>query len=425
MHFIDNRAIIVVEHWFLQILKTFTRSLDESDWSRLDFYGPKIQFLGSEFFSDPTPEWFLRSVEQRVDQDALAILAAYRPVHSLLPNLRKVKFGSAFEVVDLTLLPAFIGSPSLTHVVFAINAMRGCHADIPQFLRALARTSPNIEVLKLESPNEELPNQDPLGIDRLLSELKNLRILHIGYTAWTPSPEIIRHLATINTLSFLARCRFAEFSQIESLTTQENQFPDLRRFHFETQAAPISIAILNNMARPFEELLISVLKSEILESYASILGITNALARHRCLSSLTKLDLSVRCQISGNERLCTLIRPLFSLRSLKNVSLAFRPLNELDDAWFVDASTSWPHLECLSLNDLVYPRNPDEHPNVTLAGILPLVRSCPHLRYLRLSLKLQPFPSSLASGISNSRFRSMAFIASPVTFPEKVSRCLT
>ncbi|GLB45698.1 hypothetical protein LshimejAT787_2600310 [Lyophyllum shimeji] len=102
------------------------------------------------------------------------------------------------------------------------------------------------------------------------------------------------------------------------------------------------------------------------------------LFRHdRCTSSLAKLvlrtePLPAACEDTGTAppaeggNVSMIFTPLFSLRALRFLYIQLPYASKLDNDWFAGAATSWPHREPLRINST-------GTPNVTLAGLVPLI----------------------------------------------------
>jgi hypothetical protein len=61
---------------------------------------------------------------------------------------------------------------------------------------------------------------------------------------------------------------------------------------------------------------------------------------------------------------------------------------------------------------------------MTLAGLLPLIKTCPQLRHICLSLNATQIHQSLLLGVSNPIVEELWLCASPIFIPEKVFRSL-
>jgi len=88
---------------------------------------------------------------------------------------------------------------------------------------------------------------------------------------------------------------------------------------------------------------------------------------------------------------------------------------DLVDEWFADAAIAWPCLESIKLNNGILPE-------VTLAGLIPLLKHCPKLP---ISIFARAFdPELLQPGICSTKITWLPLGTSPISGPVGVFRCL-
>ncbi|OJA18732.1 hypothetical protein AZE42_11126 [Rhizopogon vesiculosus] len=77
----------------------------------------------------------------------------------------------------------------------------------------------------------------------------------------------------------------------------------------------------------------------------------------------------------------SMIRQLFCFTQLRYLRLSVHQPIHLDNAIFLEAMSSWPHIESLEIQD-PYPCTP----TLTFLGLFPALRICPHLHTLQVSV---------------------------------------
>lgn len=117
------------------------------------------------------------------------------------------------------------------------------------------------------------------------------------------------------------------------------------------------------------------------------------------------------------------IRPLLSFRGLQYVDLFVVPV--MDDHALGEMASAWPQLKRLMLGGL----RSDTVPKITLSGLIPLVKHCPKLESLSISLDARNPPFSQdqtpGSGVSNPILHSAHFFRSPIDQCYKVAAFLS
>ncbi|OAX35892.1 hypothetical protein K503DRAFT_722293 [Rhizopogon vinicolor AM-OR11-026] len=110
----------------------------------------------------------------------------------------------------------------------------------------------------------------------------------------------------------------------------------------------------------------------------------HALSRFKAYRTLERITVSFHgpptvLEHSGNPLL--MIRQFFCFTQLRYLRLAVHRPTHLDDALFLEAMSSWPHIESLELQD-PYPCTP----TLTFRGLFAALRLCPHLHTLQVSV---------------------------------------
>ncbi|KAG5342357.1 hypothetical protein C0989_002830 [Termitomyces sp. Mn162] len=97
---------------------------------------------------------------------------------------------------------------------------------------------------------------------------------------------------------------------------------------------------------------------------------------------------------------------------------------ELDNAFIADAAKAWPRLENLTLLPSPLPEA-STRLKMTLSGLIPLIRHCPDLNFLQVSIVADPFePSLLLPKMFNMNITSLHFTHAHIDKPLAVFRCL-
>ncbi|GLB45631.1 hypothetical protein LshimejAT787_2500230 [Lyophyllum shimeji] len=389
---------------------TFVRDLQEADWSRFDYYAPKIRrLLGTMFTSGPVYP----------DETVFHSLRSYRPSHPLLPNLATlhihITHPKNFKRMPLTLL-----SPTITTLdIFVLDPPP---YEVPAFLSDAARTCPNLRDFRFRGPNSDVI--DTLALDEALAALvgttHSIEVFDIDSSVPTTCKVIwqlgnfsARHCETISLPSGLS------VSEIQRLfSVGQSRFLKLRRFAFEAQDLAMAADVIAALQCPLYFLDTCVGIQE-LQPHSALARFTASFERHRCVSSLTTLWISGPPEIDGpRDSIRSAFRSLFWLAALESLYLHHSCTSELDDDWFSGAAAAWPRLREL----VIYHRDP---PKVTLAGLIPLIRHCSWLSDLSLSIAARPFDSDLLlPGICNTRITTLDLNSSTIVSPVRVFRCL-
>ena len=428
--YLRSECKIVDQFCFLRLLsmffKDFTRPLNALDWSRFDYYARKIHQvgIGRAIRSDFRGE--------RVSRNVLAALVEYRLVPSeLLPNLRQLYIRSeslAFE--DLQFLQRFLGPSLLAVDIF--NDVAGVEDHICGLLWSMSRTSPHLREIFIYSENENTSPESVLALSGLLLSLSEIKTIEVEPMP-LPARAVVNHLGTLSSLTSWEFLMFPPIPDLHSFTTQNGRFSNLSDFGFSTVDLVAAVDIVESMACPFEYLNIRIRRSRprlMTETVQSLCRMTEVLSRHPSSTTLSHLTLKMMPDMaSGGDSVHAALRPLFMLNGIHDLTLYLSTFNEVGDSWLDEASQSWPYLETLRVA-LPYRRfvPPDQEirgPTMTLAGLLPLLKRCPNLGQLDISLIAKPFDISLLSGISCfNAVCQVSFPASVIESPSEVFDCI-
>ncbi|KAF8055208.1 hypothetical protein FPV67DRAFT_1544554 [Lyophyllum atratum] len=409
----------------------FIRPLEAGDWQRFDFYAPKIRRLG--YYNRHLPIHRSPATHKSI----LVYLSSYRPIHALLENLRAL----SFESLDLSgpmlksvpFFPVLLG-PSVTAIYIRVSNEAVVVDHLPALFLSIARLCPGLHVLEvnLRGPPlaRHLPPAFSLAFQSLIAALKDLRSISLLGRLPAMTPDLI-HL--IGSLTSLRSCRKITIpSDATSPVVRDffaalgGRFRMLRCFEFEAHSLDTAAEITETLQCPLEVLTVIVQETgEHLHS--SLTRFTQSFIHHPAdwASSLTTLRIHGPVSDSGGvalntQKICNAFEALFSLKALRTLGISWLYTYHLDDDWFAAAATSWPHLEAITFHFH------SSFPNVTLAGLIPLVKNCPQLTDLSLAVSAIPFSLELLQpGICNTLITSIDFFQlCPIENPVAVFRCL-
>ena len=369
----------------------------------------------------------------RVSRNVLAALVEHRPIPGeLLPNLRRFNIdGEESSVLeDLPFLQCLLG-PSILVVDIYVAAADG---HICGLLWSMSRTSPYLHEISIISHEEGINPENALALSGLLLSLREVETIEVMDMP-LPARAVVDHLGTLSSLTFWEYLVFPPSPDIRSFTTRGGRFSNLSQFGFSTVDLVTAADIVESMACPFKILNIRICRSRpwvMTETARSLRRMTEVLSRHQSWASLSELHLRVMPDmVDGGDSIHAALRPLFRLNGIRRLTLYLSIFNKVGDSWLDEASQSWPHLETLRVA-LPYRHMAQRHqlegnrrPTMTLAGLLPLLKGCPNLRSLDISLIAKPIDISRPSGISSSNtVYQVCFPASAMESPSEVFDCI-
>ncbi|KAG6905628.1 hypothetical protein DXG01_001537 [Tephrocybe rancida] len=394
----------------------FLREIRDTDWTRFEYYGRKIRNL--KLSGSP-------SIPVAVHENVVAALTAYRPMHLLLPNLQALAtWGSdRFVVNSIPYISFFLG-------VGMRELDLGPHptpSSTRSILLSVGRLCSNLRRLHFRYTDlTQLETFDPPS----LKEMQDV-VCHLHHLEYLEVPGLFNSLRATECLGALPSLKECTHGTIKlpTLSTSgfhaafEGRFKSLQKISFTSPSWWGAAKFLTLLQRPFAYLEIVTEPHELRQR--DLTPFTRALTNHPCVSSLTTLILSDRhvdTTAGPPPPMADLLRPLFAFRKITFLHLTFGHLTELDDPWIADAAVAWPQLEQLRLT----PAFQNATPNITLAGLLPLLQYCPKLFEIGFPIDAEPFdPALLTPGVRNLLISELDFEPmSPITAPGAVFRCL-
>ena len=369
----------------------------------------------------------------RVSRNVLAALVKYRPIPGeLSPNLRRfnVGHGESLALEDLPFLQCLLG-PSISVVDIYVAA---ADDHICGLLWSMSRTSPYLHEISIISHEEDINPENALALSGLLLSLTEIEIIQVMDMP-LPARAVVDHLGTLSSLRFWEYLAFPPSPDIHSFTTRGGRFSNLCHFGFSIMDLMTAAAVVESMACPFEHLNIRICQSRpwvMTETVRSLRRMTEVLSRHQSWASLSRLGLRVMPDmVADGDSVHAALRPLFRLNGIRHLTLYLSIFNKVGDSWLDEASQSWPHLEILRVAlpyrpiAQQYQSEESLRPTMTLAGLIPMLRRCPNLRNLDISLVAKPLDLSLLSGISSSNtIYQVCFPASAIESPSEVFDCI-
>jgi hypothetical protein len=313
--------------------QTFCRLLEDTDWTRFDFYSRKIHRLGGKTLYDDRS----CTTPTGVHKDVFCSLASYRPVKVLLPNLRII------ELDDITLHTQILLGPSIHKVVINYIGVGG--ELLGTLFSSLARISPHIQELEILSEVDEefLP-----ALLKLICGLHDLRILSVESLGC--SGQLTQHLGNLPSFKQLSDVQIVSDS-IPFFTTSMGRFPCLETLAFKASDCSSCVTLLDRMHCSFTDLTIHT--TEIGRSSA-VKSLTECILHHSCMLSLTAIELYMPTfpldpSADNGTYVSEIFSPLLSCIALKCVHLKSGDLEKLDDSWIMAASSAWPLLQELAI----------------------------------------------------------------------------
>ncbi|RDB27601.1 hypothetical protein Hypma_003826 [Hypsizygus marmoreus] len=396
------------------ISMNLTRELKESDWHRINYYGAKVRHLDLRCSEYPD-RWIAM-----IHSEALKAITTSQFFQCFVPKLRSLKLPLDDDCV-LTLIPYLqcVLSRTLATIHISESSRRLARGRETTLMPHLLRHCPNIEVFKvLGFVLMQIPLCIP-SMSELMCNLNNIRELNLG--TFSPTPEMVRHLGDLPSLRSWTSLRTCDgVYDLKLFTTTGNRFPALRIFGF-VSSWTTATAVVDSMRCPFESLSIEASPPQATDadSVRAFDQLIASMTAHPTVKSLLNLEISAwSCRTDAEpDVVSSTYERLFSFTALRSLTVGVNFPHNLDDSWIMSAAMAWPHLPELSLPG-------DGPPRMTLAGLIPLVKQCPHLSVLGLPVRLDPFEIKLLSGTSNAKIQCLAVLNKSIASPIAVFRCL-
>jgi hypothetical protein len=257
-------------------------------------------------------------------------------------------------------------------------ALPPVHSVFHSELKSIATRCPALESLSIHTSRAHTADELSLLSDiiRSYKQLVTLGCPHLDFAAW-------KHLSILPTLLTLNihECKFHQPMDWDRLYFA--RFLNLTTLDFTVQESADIITVLQHSEFPSLKMFkmdVAVLPFEKAQELFRALTL--------CKACETLEGLEIYSHSPDYEELSDM--PLTSIRQFLCFSrLRILGLNVchiyLDNDILLEAMSSWPHIRCL---DIHYHDHHDHHdrlpPLVTFSGLFAALRTCPHLRTLKL-----------------------------------------
>jgi len=346
---------------------TIIRAPEDKHWNRFRYYALKVRAFGVHDHK--------RSLS--IDRDAMMTLASYRPALTLLPLLREITFSmsSSSDKMSLMFAQCLLNS-TIQDVSLVIKAKQyAIHNLIP----AIRHICPDIKILKIQ-----LFSPPPRTLVRALTDLVRAlpRLQRLSIPSYPFQFDTLLHISTLLSLRILETGNLPSGGvQQLQLLSSSSCFPCLRNLTFSADSLEAAALVVDTIRQPLTSLAIAMKKNS---PSIQLNNFIRALTQHPCCNSLLHLRISTELSQDDPDELDDIpdIHLLFLLPTIRRLAILSRPFAAaVDDAWLATAAAAWPRLRSLHIHGKT---------KTTLAGLVPLVRSCP-LDYISIDANWAPF----------------------------------
>lgn len=350
------------------------------------------------------------SQNTKVSSNVFRALFEYQPTRNFLPSLRglTVTQGACdilpfiHHFIGLSLVNVIIDYDMVSQVPDDTLSIR-VNDDLILLLDSLPRTSPSLQSLIFD--DSEITGDFDMALWNAAIHLHNLQ--HLEVPEMRLPINVVTHLASLPCLERLSMVRI-EPDDVQHYTTQHGGFPRLIDFAFHVDVDSTVPAILDLMRCKFRSLKINAWCPMEYHSRMVQLARTFLLLNRHHRLNLRKLHYVQLATLgvpvdSDDDVIKKAFLPLFSLPLLQEVHLYFSLGGDpIDRSWLFKAAQAWPLLESL---DLSFSLSLNPQPRVTLEGLIPLLKSCPALSYLKLLLEVKTVPMGIRDGVCSYHTR--------------------
>jgi len=354
---------------------SFTRQFAWSDWTRFNYYAPRVQELsvGIKAFANGHRSEYLfhhNSTTQSLDEisiDARALDTMSPSGIPLLCNLRHLAFSDDPESMKVA---RFLLAPTIRTIHMDFVSDIFTVSDATTFLAILKTKCPFLEHLEFCG----IPDELCLTVSQFVCGWGNLQTFW-GNQSPTVTDETFIHLALLPTLSKL-KLNLGHNSLPLALPSQP--FASLRDLDLCTYDIGVITDLLKSYHRYHLRSLALRFHSPITVQPTELTHVIRDHCAHSCLTRLVLHDAShIPCLSLDSYTL----RPLFAFTKLAIVNI-FNDLHRVDDTLLGEMAKAWPQLEKLTLSN----NAEGNGAKMTLAGLVPLARYCPKLEATWLPL---------------------------------------
>ncbi|KAA1476241.1 hypothetical protein DENSPDRAFT_843144 [Dentipellis sp. KUC8613] len=348
------------------------RLLAEAKWDRLDYYSPRVRSLLVDQYHPPVYKTMLQYHQKTLGS-------------AVTPNLRSLVWRVPDEE-HFGFIP-FCG-PNLA---FLTIKPPNLEISAPKIAGMLGNSLSGLEELVfLYEGREETTRKQDAYVSNLVLYAPSLRLVKSNFHH--PSPEAFARIVTMPhletlTLSTLppepwpylsprAPASVPFLPAIRSLRLCRSRLDVISRF----------LQAVDNM-KQLERLKIELHK----EDRNTAVGGCIATVGNLCFAALVDFYLSPdqihsdladgRGRVDAFRVSQAMLSPLLPFKNMEECKIHVQSL-DIDDTFLESVATSWPSLRVLVLLPLQWHK---EESNLTLPGLLPLAKNCPHLYFVELN----------------------------------------
>ncbi|CCM03571.1 uncharacterized protein FIBRA_05707 [Fibroporia radiculosa] len=363
------------------------RAPELEEWSRFLHYASRIKCIGRHYPQCPPV------VElQRVDPRTYSILCDYRPSGHFFSNLRlfEWKQGDANAVHEVDHLLLLI-HPKVSNM--SIHLMEPLNDDILVARLEAALGQFNDNCTFLEDLTFTCPWTSPLSdmISNIVLRHKRLRSVYLYQHIDTLMlRESMLHISGLTSLEKLT-IRADRYGGIGSalhtmLQGSDLTFPSLRQLVIYADILTAASMFIDAVKSP--KLLSIYTVTAFSPSATEMEEFGRRLGKHPSKAVIGSLTFGCGTSIprEHEEPFITgdSLRPYLALPSIHECKIGVRRPMVVDNAFVQDLAKAWPRLQTLDLG--VQWRRYTGEPEVTLKGLIPLVRHCPDLQMLGIAV---------------------------------------
>jgi hypothetical protein len=362
-----------------------------SDFERWHYHAPRIRCLGGV-----CPR-VVRSPCTYID---LEVINAIKLEPSLrLPNLREISWAEWNDEMFFDINP-FLG-PTVTH--FNIISDGDCFFGVEplEVLLSLSSHCPSIQQVNI-------PHTVPADLSGLISRWHSLTHLQCVQSAFTA--EGIAHLACLPNLSRLA-FRLEDGLDYKDISTM--QFPALETLFVDASRLTLMSNFLDIVHSPhLRKIIIFLVDSPSLLTLQCFFAKVGAICSNAIFEHFEIRD-------SHNHDLCVItprdLEPLFSFKNLRHLSIDLHIVIAVDNAWLKTATSTWPRLHHLQIEDRVFPQyNPDRKISPTGLLVLANLREL-HFFMVRIDTRAMDWSSN--PGVCSTTVKTLRLDGSNIEDP--------
>ncbi|RDB17404.1 hypothetical protein Hypma_001758 [Hypsizygus marmoreus] len=396
-----------------------SREIQSKDFERAAYYGAMVRILG-----DPSPRCRLPKAQFHPLVIPVLLSRGNTP-RPLLPNLRHINVGID-EFRDQAVYPQLIMGPNIRSIVITIQGHPTDNYPWDNIRETLCKspTSPSaphaitsFKIVMAANDAQFLPHPDLLHV---ICSLQRLQVLSIPHTALTHAS--LSELSTFSDLTELdVMVKGDEIMQYIQMGAKGMSFPALTRLQLRTDDLRACGRLLELPGfQKLDSLRIRRLTNN------SVWDMDHFFDTIKVRNSLTSLEISgpmLPWTLQGTNIspvTARTIEPLLSFTNLTKLFIDVDTFVQIDNECLKRMAEAWPRLQCLCLED----RSQGIVTNATLAGLIPLARSCQNLEELTLRVDAArdiPGFAKLGAVTACSSLRSFYVCTSPVKNPTQVA----